>query len=76
MLSQCDLMGFIPITNADRARTFYVDTLQTPVHLERPICTRRSRQRKRYSLHLRRNLHTRAIHHLWLEGYRHQHRGQ
>ena len=28
MLSQCDLMGFIPITNADRARTFYVDTLK------------------------------------------------
>jgi len=28
MLSECDLMGFVPTTNADRARAFYVDTLK------------------------------------------------
>ena len=28
MLSRCDLIGFIPTTNADRARAFYVDTLK------------------------------------------------
>jgi len=28
MLSQCDLVGFIPTTNAAHARAFYVDTLK------------------------------------------------
>lgn len=28
MLAQCDLMGFIPITDAARARAFYVDKLK------------------------------------------------
>jgi len=28
MLAQCDLMGFVPITNSDRARAFYVDKLK------------------------------------------------
>jgi catechol 2,3-dioxygenase-like lactoylglutathione lyase family enzyme len=28
MLSQCDLVGFIPTTSPDRARAFYVDTLK------------------------------------------------
>jgi predicted enzyme related to lactoylglutathione lyase len=28
MLAQCDLMGFIPITNSDRARVFYIDKLK------------------------------------------------
>jgi len=28
MLSTCQLMGFIPITSAARARAFYVDTLK------------------------------------------------
>ena len=28
MLAQCDLMGFIPITNSDRAHDFYVGKLK------------------------------------------------
>jgi catechol 2,3-dioxygenase-like lactoylglutathione lyase family enzyme len=28
MLAQCDLIGFIPTTNADRARAFFVGTLK------------------------------------------------
>ncbi|MBS1798267.1 MAG: VOC family protein [Acidobacteria bacterium] len=28
MLAQCDLMGFIPITDAKRARAFYIDKLR------------------------------------------------
>jgi catechol 2,3-dioxygenase-like lactoylglutathione lyase family enzyme len=28
MLAECDLMGFVPITNSDRARAFYVDKLK------------------------------------------------
>ncbi|MBS1821370.1 MAG: VOC family protein [Acidobacteria bacterium] len=28
MLAQCDLMGFIPITDARRARAFYIDKLK------------------------------------------------
>ena len=28
MLSQCSLVGFVPTTNADRARQFYVDVLK------------------------------------------------
>jgi catechol 2,3-dioxygenase-like lactoylglutathione lyase family enzyme len=28
MLAQCDLIGFIPTTDATRARAFYVDTLK------------------------------------------------
>jgi predicted enzyme related to lactoylglutathione lyase len=28
MLAQCDLIGFIPTTNGDRARAFYIDTLK------------------------------------------------